>query len=560
MCFVLTTCGRRCLPFLPLLSALCVLLAFGVGTSCAAPAASDPVFDIPRMEGLKIDGDPADWGDRGFRVEGLAEDQGARPPAKSFDARFRLGWNDEGLLLLVEVRDETVCEAADDQLYLADSIEVFVADHDTAPENCYQTIVSPGRDPAHPKLRRLFMDRRWGDPVKGLSAQAERTVRADGYVLELLLPWKNLHVTPKLGDTIGFGLWVNDADGRGSRYQVAWPPRLLSGRPGQASHALRLAQTASSPVMAAPAVEYRTARQLWITVSAPLEEAGKPVEVRNGDTVVGRAPLAAGEGKAEAQVILPAPAAGRPFPELGVYLAGHLQGSVGVKGLARARAVQELDLVYNFHPCVFDGTSFPTGAFDQPALAEDLLGRYTVKTTFYDSSYRVVKKALKPGRYGAVVEITPEGEAPFLVFRTLFRAPYSEGTPPEWTRDWLLAHGQALGFDPVVLTEQAGVIHDVFVRRKHSGEDDALVAALVAALYEAKPTGAIAHSQDDALAQDRQWWVGLKRTLYGDDVRYPNPIVCPRNLRRPARPGVARGEPGGSRDEAGGGGEVGRPA
>ena len=53
---------------------------------------------------------------------------------------------------------------------------------------------------------------------------------------------------------------------------------------------------------------------------------------------------------------------------------------------------------------------FPTGSFDQRANAEDLFGRYTVKTTFYDADYKIVTKAEKPGRYGAVVEVTPEGE------------------------------------------------------------------------------------------------------------------------------------------------------
>ena len=34
---------------------------------------------------------PADWGDRGFRVNCLTDDQGGRRAAASFDPRFRLG-------------------------------------------------------------------------------------------------------------------------------------------------------------------------------------------------------------------------------------------------------------------------------------------------------------------------------------------------------------------------------------------------------------------------------------------------------------------------------------
>ena len=31
--------------------------------------------------------------------------------------------------------------------------------------------------------------------------------------MEVLLPWQNLDSAPRLGETIGFGLWVNDVGG-----------------------------------------------------------------------------------------------------------------------------------------------------------------------------------------------------------------------------------------------------------------------------------------------------------------------------------------------------------
>src|SRR5208282_3272761 len=66
-----------------------------------APADASPVFDIPRLENIKIDGDPSEWGDKGFKVGPSMSQTGEVRPAASFDPRFRLAWDDRGLLVLV---------------------------------------------------------------------------------------------------------------------------------------------------------------------------------------------------------------------------------------------------------------------------------------------------------------------------------------------------------------------------------------------------------------------------------------------------------------------------
>ena len=37
-------------------------------TTASAPADTSPIFDIPKLDSIKIDGDAADWGDSGLRV------------------------------------------------------------------------------------------------------------------------------------------------------------------------------------------------------------------------------------------------------------------------------------------------------------------------------------------------------------------------------------------------------------------------------------------------------------------------------------------------------------
>ena len=102
---------------------------------------------------------------------------------------------------------------------------------------------------------------------------------------------------------------------------------------------------------------------------------------------------------------------------------------------------------------------------------------------------------------------------------------------------------RGVGFDPAVMKEQARVIDETFRFAPKSGaEDDWRVAALAAGLFEGKPTGTTAPCLDDAIAQDRQWWVGLKRKLYGDGRPATRAsFVCPKEIAGPPAPVLHEG-------------------
>ena len=87
-------------------SAVAVLFVMGV-----AQGADAPVYDIPRMDKVVLDGDAADWGDGGFRSTRLRPRAAPSRPPRLFHARVRLGWNDEGLLLVVFWHDASWEEA-----------------------------------------------------------------------------------------------------------------------------------------------------------------------------------------------------------------------------------------------------------------------------------------------------------------------------------------------------------------------------------------------------------------------------------------------------------------
>ena len=72
-------------------------------------------------------------------------------------------------------------------------------------KDLYQLLVSPGVDGKHPDIRHYFYDFRESAALKAvpLTCSVARTKTANGYVIEALLPWSNLNITPALGRESG---------------------------------------------------------------------------------------------------------------------------------------------------------------------------------------------------------------------------------------------------------------------------------------------------------------------------------------------------------------------
>jgi len=527
---------RRWLPRGPLALGLCLTLA-----CCVAAAGEPPAHDIPRLAGITVDGDPADWGERGFRVEVLPNDQGAFRPPDDLDARVRLGWDESGLLVLVTVRDQRAFESRrGDQLWSADSVELFLAPSATASEHV-QYIVSPGRDPDFLEPRTQPFDYR-DDRSQPMSADIALRETADGYVLEACLHWHSLGIAPEPGRVVGFQVFVNDADGASDWFQAIWAPRERAGAGCRAVHLLRLSDAASPPVRASAVGSLERMRRVRVGIAAAPELLGQLVEVHDPGGVVASGRLTEAAGRAGAELRMPIPP-GAALPSLRVFVGEEALGVLELPDLAQARARAVVDLPFRFRPYVFSSATFPECDFVDSSLAEDLLGRYELRRTFYNADYEQVRTADEVGRYGAVVEVIPEAGRPLALFRTLFRAP--EASNPGWHPRAAPLRAELsplFGFDPRVLQEQASVINDVLWMQFSAGlERDQATAALMAGLAEAEPTGRPARVNDDALARDRQWWVGLKRKLYGAEERWPTPFVCPRPIVGPPAPKLREG-------------------
>jgi CubicO group peptidase (beta-lactamase class C family) len=190
-----------------------------------------------------------------------------------------------------------------------------------------------------------------------------------------------------------------------------------------------------------------------------------------------------------------------------------------------------------FDSFCFTGDQFPACEFRRPDRMEKLLGRYTLKTTWYDSDGKVVTAPRKePGRYAAVVEIDRPGRVSKRFF-TLYHLNGRRRDARATNSRLILPPGA--GVDPELLDKQQNDV-DLLVTQAVSTamakEPDA--AALLAGLHDlaALRRAGKADPDDHATYRERQWWVDFKRKYYGYDKQFPERFVCPRPIEgKPAR-------------------------
>ncbi len=495
--------------------------------SGAGPA---PRHDVPAVEGIVVDGKGDDWGDRGFRVGLLGDEQGNLKPASDLDVSFRLGWDKRGLLVLVNVTDDVADEAKLGELYENDSVELFWSPKCGAPD-VVQMVISPGVDPRCPDLRVTLKDERETVALKAtkISATAVRTKTATGYALEALLPWENLGITPEEGRELALQIYVNDTDS-GRRFQARWYQRG-SGHDSRNMEPLRLSRAPGPAINTIVSGDYELFRRMVIRAIGTPDLIGKSCTLMEGDKELARLPFLAEGGRAGARFVLPMPSDGKS--SMSLIVDGQPPLEVRVPDPKAARAKAFMDQRLSFDPNVFTGPAFPKCNFEQPSYVEDLIGPYTISTTFYDFGYNLVATADKPGRYGAVVEIKTEKGETFRRLRTLFCLPRNF---PWWKQIvGTFEFPEESGISAAVVAEQKNSIGKylkLLVKESFSHDSNSsLSPALLSGLFEIEEGAVDAPLSDDFQARDRQWWVGLKRKLAAADKAHPDPFVCPRAVK-----------------------------
>ncbi|MHB1002150.1 MAG: serine hydrolase [Armatimonadota bacterium] len=505
-------------------SILITLIIILTGVASAATSA----VSIPYIDKIIIDGQSSDWENNGYYVGMMSLRDNRAYSTDNLEPFMRLGWNDKGLVLYALMKDNRLIESDEiSTLYLGDSIEVWVASKN--PNENYQTAIAPVDGVVCKETRIFFWDWRTNkDKSKPLSVDAKTIRTSDGYAVEALFPWSNLNLAPAKNLEIGFQIMINDFDAPKQSYDDAlhafWTPE------GKVSafYTLKLSDRASNPVYAATRASFDGSNYVSFDIDTHRSLIGKKITVSNGKKRLASGMVEQGpRGWGYTKISIPIPEKNTD-KEFNISCEGTLMDTAqlpGDPGLYRVREFNNCKL--RFTPCVFSGTEFPQCSFEQSMLAENIIGPYTIKSTFYDANYNEVKTADNPGRYGAVVEVTPEnGGKTIRRFFTLYRQP----APIEWwnkTVEASMKFPDELGIDPAVAEENSSAIADML---KWNFADsffrDPNMAKVMAGLYESKPIGKPQTNFDPFIA-DRQWWVSLKRKFYGTDKIYPNPIVAP---------------------------------
>lgn len=273
---------------------------------------------------------------------------------------------------------------------------------------------------------------------------------------------------------------------------------------------------------------YERFRRGTVNVTAPGALAGKAVELQDAGRPIATGHLGSQGDGATCVLTIPMPAVGSTYGALDLLVDGKPATTVNLPDARalRRRALYDVPLKMT---TVFSGEKLPPADIEQPNLLEDLVGVYTITTRYFDAEYNEVQTAAKPGRYGAVVEITGEDGLPHRRYATLYR---TLGKVPWLSADWRLETelGGEYGIDPAVMMENGEVLADqIRWRFRDSFHKTYSVngllesrgtAAVLAGLHEIAPGGGRAPQRLAPRALDDRWWTGLQKKLGHLEHRY----------------------------------------
>ena len=503
-----------------LLSALLSVSAF----------AQQPVIDVPKapaagkLEELLVS---ADWG---LHVNVLAPLSMRQLREYQASPVLRIAWDQTGLLVLAKVADTTPVEAENDlQLATRDSVEVFVARADQ-PTRRHQVAISPGRAKAFPEPRLRFNYGRDPEGDEKPTAEVVRKVDEQGYTLLVRLPWKNLQITPSLGGEVLVQVLVNEADESGSRVISGWYPAGGAGRNPRNMYRVRLAEQAGPAAEMTAVGEYQKLRRAVIIIRGAEEMAGKQVSIKEKDQTLATTSLQKVGSMVMGRVLLPLSAEHRSYGPLTITAENQQGVSLQLPPLPDPEQLVE-EAEFSFSSCLFAAARFPDCDFRDPLYVEDVIGQYTIKTTFYDAKHNVVTEARTPGRYGAICEIRADSGRVYKRYCTLYRTPVAF----QWWDAAQAAPGQlppAFGLDPRLGAQEGAAVGTAFSQSLDmmASQNDRW-ASLLAGLAEMTPTanGQRSVGRLGPYARTQQWWDDLRVKVEG--YRYDYALTTPADFQ-----------------------------
>jgi CubicO group peptidase (beta-lactamase class C family) len=507
---------------------------------------AEEIFDVPKLKNIVIDGRADDWKNKGFEVDILSFFENKIIPISDFDPSFKLGWNKEGLLILMEIYDDKICEDDGLNMWKKDSIELYLGKTYKKELFWYKALIGPGIDPEYSKVRTHFFDHRNIKKTKTeLTIKAAQSKISGGYIVEMMLPWKNLEISAKTNNKFKFQLYVNDADGKGYPEEWLtsyWYPSDNTNQDCSAMHSIRLSHKSSPPVKLAVSVNYEKFRWAKIYVIGTAKIKKGEITLNEGNRSVAKGKFIIKNGRPIVNFTLPMPKPGKKIPDLEFRINNKKVQDIRLPSYAKARMRAFIDAEFSFYDYCFKGTDFPSCDFKNSTYVEDMIGPYKIETTFYNAKGEPVKKANKPGRYGAVIEIHRQDGQINRRFRTLFKIP--EEMKENWWDTKVKASvnlPEGLGIDTEIMKAQSDVINNYLRWRLAESLRDGTGTVLITGLYENSQSKNKDTMKVNPGWRERQWWVNFKRKFYGLDKIHKKSFVCPKPIKGKPAPIVRVG-------------------
>ncbi len=288
-------------------------------------------FDLPRVEGIEIDGEADDWDGKGYGFEILLPQYGKHREAENHNASMKLGWTPEGLWFLVRVQDDVWHKKARTNDPIGpDHVDLYLRKARRGEEStAYHLTFSPKYDTS-PLETSYYGGLEIGPGNLDRSVVPLYAITGEGqhYVLEGMVPWESVGVEAEPGATPSFQLWVQDGDTRENeelrKHRASFHLGRGTSYNGNDMHDLRLVDDTDPRLRLSAVAGYDLSTfRSYVKVMARGIRVGDEVAIKNGAEVLATGVFEAeGPDRASANLVLPPPENDEPYKDLIVSYRG----------------------------------------------------------------------------------------------------------------------------------------------------------------------------------------------------------------------------------------------
>ena len=236
--------------------------------------------------------------------------------------------------------------------------------------------------------------------------------------------------------------------------------------------------------------------------------AGQTVSARSRGQLLGETTLQTADALAQAELVIPREQQAALGDMLEVWALGKRVDTIRVNQITEQRVKAFLQEELAFEKYVFPPGEFPQAQWRRPGMVDNELGKFVLRTSFFNRHMQPVDRARELGRYGAVVEGTTPAGVLIKRYVTLYCAPVNLDDYGDEV-SIRLNPLSALG----ISRERWQQYEENFRRFSFGNLITYLQTSPDAAIFLAglSEMDSLRNGIDSPRLRDRQWWVTFKR-------------------------------------------------